>query len=81
MTAEATSVSSANFREPNLRIRVAQHKAVMGDKLITIHLIVTSLNVNDYKFAIVPGSNVRFDIAIVNLIAAPRKLFFGVAWG
>lgn len=64
-----------------MRIRVAQHKAVMGDKLITIHLILTGLNVDDYKFAIVLVSNVRFDIPIVNLITAPGKLLFAVAWG
>jgi hypothetical protein len=80
MTVEATSVTSANFREPNLRIRVAQLKAVMGDNLITIHLIVTGFNVDDYELAIVLVSNVRFDVSIVNLIAAPRKLFFAVAW-
>lgn len=62
-----------------MRVRAAQLKAVMGDNLITIHLIVTGLNVDDYKLAIVPVSNVGFDIAIVNLIAAPCKLLFAVA--
>ena len=52
----------------------------MCDKLITIYLIVAGLNVDDYELALVSGSNMRLDIAIVNLIAAPRKLFFAVAW-
>jgi hypothetical protein len=82
MTAEATtSIASANFREPDLCFRVAQHKAVMCNHLIAIHLIVTSLNVDDYELAIVLVSNLRFDIAIVNLIAAACELFFGETRG
>ena len=76
--AKAAGIPGADTPCPHLSIESASKKPVAGSQFVLVNLVLSRLDVDNYKLAFIRGSNMRAYVPIVNLITAASELLFAV---
>jgi len=77
--AEAAGLGRADQAEPDLGVWVTGEEPVRGGDLVRIDFESTSLNVDGNELTAIFLGEPRLDHTLIDLVAAPGKLFFAVS--